>query len=540
MRRSTFRTVTWLVALCPLLLIAVAGSSASAHAARPRLSSPAQTSAAAPLGSGDLMTKGGHVAHTPASYAIFWGAAWNNAGSLSSDGQVALNYLTDLSRTGYENITTQYYDSSAYVSPTHAFTVSSYSIDGANPPTDTTCGSQTVQDSAIQSEVNQVIGAKGWPKDGVNATYIVYTPRGDAVNDGAGNCSEAQFCDYHNWSGSLGLAYAVIPYPNDMTACGVPSSPSGNVAGDSLANLTAQAQAGAITDPDVATGWADSLGNEASAKCAWDFSNGATTLNNGGVFELQSQYNNSAHRCDTALPVTGDSVGVFHPSLTQFSLRDTNTSGPPDIAVSFGASTDIPVVGDWNGDGIDTPGVYRSSTGQFFLTDINANGMPVTHVFTFGNPGDVPLVGDWTGSGHDGIGVFRPSNGIVYLRSSLSTGFSDYAMVFGNPNDIPVAGDWSGQGHDSMGVYRPSNNTFYMTNTNCNCIPVANYAVILGTAGDLPIAGDWTHSGHTGIGVFHPATGMMSLKNDPTTSGPADIQFQFGGANDRPVAGHWY
>ncbi|MGH2487289.1 MAG: hypothetical protein ACRDHE_14875, partial [Ktedonobacterales bacterium] len=381
MPRSPYRTLKWLVALCPLVLVAIAGSSVSAQSAHSYHQSPGLPSSAPPLGVGDLVTSGGHIEGAPITYIIFWGSAWNSGGAVTSDGQIAVNYLSDRGQTGYEKIVSQYYDSSTYINPSQSLTP--YWIDTTNPPTDTSCGSQTVQDAAIQNEINHAISVNGWNKDSVNATYFIYTPTGASVNDGSGNCSETQYCSYHKWSSSLSVAYAVIPYPNDMTACGVPSSPNGNVAGDSLANLTAQTQTGAITDPDAATGWADSSGYEAGAKCAWDFSNGPTTLNNGGVFELSSQYSNATHGCVTNLPPTGDSIGVFRTSTTQFSLRNSPSSGPADNIITYGSTTDIPITGDWNGDGIDTVGVYNPVTGQFFLSDINASGMPVTHVFTF-------------------------------------------------------------------------------------------------------------------------------------------------------------
>lgn len=236
---------------------------------------------------------------------------------------------------------------------------------------------------------------------------------------------------------------------------------------------------------------------------------------------------------------TGDTPGIFRPSVNTFFLRNSLTTGFADETVVFGSSTDDPIVGDWNGDGIDTVGIYRPSTATFFLKDSNAPGAPITHIFTFGLPGDIPIVGDWTGSGHDGVGVFRPSNGIIYLTENLATGFATYSMVFGVPGDVPVAGDWSGQGHDSVGIYRPSIHQFFLTNTNCNCIPTVNYVVTFGVAGDVPFTGDWTHSGHTGLGVFRTSNGLIYMRNDATTTGFADFSLVFGIANDQPVAGHF-
>jgi hypothetical protein len=88
-------------------------------------------------------------------------------------------------------------------------------------------------------------------------------------------------------------------------------------------------------------------------------------------------------------------------------------------------------------------------------------------------------------------------------------------------------------------VYRPNLPMFFLTNQVCNCGVVADYVVTLGMVGDVPVVGDWNGDGTTGTGVFRPTNGLTYLRNDPTTSGVADIQMVFGVPNDKPVAGHW-
>jgi uncharacterized membrane protein len=240
----------------------------------------------------------------------------------------------------------------------------------------------------------------------------------------------------------------------------------------------------------------------------------------------------------TAAP-TGklETIGIFRPGDTTFYLRNSNTTGPADFAILFGASSDRPVAGDWNGDGISTIGIYRPSTGEFFLKDANTFGAPVVYNFTLGTPGDVPFAGDWDGDGKDSVGVYRPTNGVIFMKDALSTGFADYAMIFGIAGDQPLAGDWNADGADSVGIYR--GDAFFLTNTTCNgCIPTADYNFVLGLSGDVPFAGDWNADGSSGVGVFRPTDGVTFFKNALST-GFADIEIVYGIAGDKPIAGVW-
>ena len=66
--------------------------------------------------------------------------------------------------------------------------------------------------------------------------------------------------------------------------------------------------------------------------------------------------------------------------------------------------------------------------------------------FYYGDPGDVPFVGDWDCDGIDTPGLYRQSDGFVYLRNSNTQGIADIRFFFGNPGDIPMAGDFDNDG----------------------------------------------------------------------------------------------
>ncbi len=230
-----------------------------------------------------------------------------------------------------------------------------------------------------------------------------------------------------------------------------------------------------------------------------------------------------------------DTVGVYRPSSGMFYLRDHNWAGPAAVAAKFGNLGDVPVVGDWDGDGDTTIGVYRPGTRFFYLRNSNTTG-DADIGFAFGNDGDVPVAGDWDGDGVSSVGVYRPSNGTFYLRNHNWAGAAEVTARFGNLGDKPVVGDWDGDGDTTISVYRPGNATFYLRNSNS--AGNADRAVQFGNMGDLPLAGNWNSDRYSTIGVYRPGTRFFYLRNS-NTAGDADIGFAFGNDGDIPIAGTW-
>ncbi len=93
---------------------------------------------------------------------------------------------------------------------------------------------------------------------------------------------------------------------------------------------------------------------------------------------------------------TKTNIGVFRPSIGNWYLDNTMT-GIVNKTFHFGTTGDIPVVGDWDGDGISDAGVFRPSMGNWYL-DYNSDGVKDKE-FHFGMKGDTPIVGDWDGNG---------------------------------------------------------------------------------------------------------------------------------------------
>jgi hypothetical protein len=233
-----------------------------------------------------------------------------------------------------------------------------------------------------------------------------------------------------------------------------------------------------------------------------------------------------------------DTLGAYAPSTRRFGLKNTNASGFGDIpAFDLGNFGDIPLAGDWNGDGTDTVGAYRPSSRAFCLNNQNATDWNGPPCFDYGDPGAVPLVGDWDGNGTDTIGVYMPSARYFGLKNSNSSGFGDIGFTIGDPGDIPIAGDWNGDGTDTIGVYRPSTRDFFLLTANSVSAGWTRYHV--DAPGNTPIVGDFDGDGRDEPGMFE-ATGVSQHYYEPTGAFnvlPTTSGSEYGNWYDQPLVG---
>jgi len=240
-----------------------------------------------------------------------------------------------------------------------------------------------------------------------------------------------------------------------------------------------------------------------------------------------SDFIDSHRQLNTPIPISGDlngdgidSYGTFDPNTAGFTFNGKT--------VNFGTSTDLPIIGDWDHDGKDEIGVFRpdeSGQSKFYLitrdwSSLSGSAGSADKTIPFGYyPTNIPIAGDWDGDGDDDIGGFYPANNNFYLyilnlASSSATSFPSHPSVpFGMSGDKPIIGDWDGDNDDDVGVFRPLNpnpntNSFYLDlGLTGGQHELGPYPI--GDAGDEPIAGDWDGDGDDNIGVYRPSTSLF-------------------------------
>jgi hypothetical protein len=134
----------------------------------------------------------------------------------------------------------------------------------------------------------------------------------------------------------------------------------------------------------------------------------------------------------------------------------------PDVSSTFGQPGDLPVSGDWNGDGTTDIGVVRGSEWILALGPLPASGAapPVWKDIRSFGAGGLPVAGDWDGDGVDGIETLSGRTWLLADRVSATR--RAFTVSYGRPGDRPVVGDWDGDGQDGLGVVRGS--TWYLSN----------------------------------------------------------------------------
>jgi len=64
---------------------------------------------------------------------------------------------------------------------------------------------------------------------------------------------------------------------------------------------------------------------------------------------------------------------------------------------------------------------------------------PTPSNFTYGSSAMIPLVGDWNGDGVEGIGAYEPSTGVFFLKQTATGGDADITVQFGSSNLTPIS-----------------------------------------------------------------------------------------------------
>ncbi|TVS18522.1 MAG: hypothetical protein EA424_10735 [Planctomycetaceae bacterium] len=243
----------------------------------------------------------------------------------------------------------------------------------------------------------------------------------------------------------------------------------------------------------------------------------------------------------------------------------------------FGMPGAVPVVGDFNGDGIDNVGIYYRG---HWLLDMNGNGRWDEEDLwvLLGDDQDLPVIGDWNGDGKDDVGIFgpawpgdhralqvaaglpdlknrtipvnKPKNvppdvenatcGLRLLqatiRGQIRADVIDHVFRYGGGSHVPVSGDFTGDGITNIGVFKDGR--WWLDTDGNGRWSEGDLEFIYGQAGDIPVVGDFNGDGLANVGVYRAGLWILDM-NGNRVMDDQDHTFRFGTAQDIPVVGDW-
>jgi len=195
--------------------------------------------------------------------------------------------------------------------------------------------------------------------------------------------------------------------------------------------------------------------------------------------------------------------------------------------IYFGATTDVPVPGDYDGDGKTDAVIFRPNSGLWYGPRTGAAQIVIQMML--GQAGDIPVPGDYDGDGKTDPAIYRPSTGLFF--AVLSAGGTLGTMWGGQAGDIPVPRDWDGDGKTDVAIYRPSTGQW-----SAKLSGGGTYQVINGAAGDVPVPADYNGDRRADPVVWRPSTGKWTGPYNGATGSYANTLGQTG---DIPIPGYY-
>lgn len=159
--------------------------------------------------------------------------------------------------------------------------------------------------------------------------------------------------------------------------------------------------------------------------------------------------------------LSGDSAGVYAVTAT---ASDGALTASRTFAWSVNTS-DLPLQGDFDGDGRDDPATYRASTGEWRLW-LSVNNFAAKNAIVWGGGIDIPVAADYDGDHKVDIAVYRPSTGVWHVLLSSTNMQSSLDLQWGNSSDRPLPIDYDGDGRADLALPRFGGFEILLSSTN--------------------------------------------------------------------------
>ncbi|MFB3884287.1 MAG: FG-GAP repeat domain-containing protein [Thermodesulfobacteriota bacterium] len=117
---------------------------------------------------------------------------------------------------------------------------------------------------------------------------------------------------------------------------------------------------------------------------------------------------------------------------------------------------------DFDADAMNDIAIYRTATGYGYWNIIPSSTPGAPYSYPRGIPTDIPVPGDYDGDGKTDLAVWRPGDGYWRILRSSDQGVIQTNWGTGSMNDIPAPGDYNGDKKTDLAVYRFSDGNWYI------------------------------------------------------------------------------
>jgi hypothetical protein len=222
---------------------------------------------------------------------------------------------------------------------------------------------------------------------------------------------------------------------------------------------------------------------------------------------------------------------VFRPSTSTWISESSNGGAS---GFQWGRSTDVLVPADYDGDGRTDFAVWRPENGVWYVHQSSDDSVVLvrwgmTTMHPTGGLADVPVPGDYDGDGRADLGVFRPDTGEWWIVKS-SNGYDQnngITLRWGKLGDVPVQADYDGDRKADLAVFRSIENLWYIRHSSTGKTSVTPF----GLAGlDTLVPADYTGDKKSDIAVYRSGVWFVLDSSTGETE-----QFTFGFNDDVAV-----
>jgi len=166
------------------------------------------------------------------------------------------------------------------------------------------------------------------------------------------------------------------------------------------------------------------------------------------------------------------------------------------------------VQGDYDGDGRSDLAIYESATGKWWIYSMDtrealANGE------CWGPSGAVPIPGDYDGDGADDAAIYDPGTRTWNIYSVKRDEFLLRDGVWGVEGATPVSADYDGDGKADPALYQASSGTWTgLLSSNGYRLGTLSF----GAPGDVPVPADYDGDGRTEPALYSAESGKYYIR----------------------------